>query len=91
MTRSSLSYTKCNSKEYRKAGFYKNMQVYRCKSCKTEFTELSFSKHARHGFDKQIILFSIMLYRHGLSSYSISEVLWKGSEQGYLHGLCANG
>jgi len=77
MTRSSLSCTKCNSKEYWKAGFYKNMQVYRCKSCKTEFTELSFSKYARHRFDKQIILFSIMLYRYGLSSYSISEVLWK--------------
>ncbi len=77
MSPSLLGCIKCNHKELWKAGFYKNHQVYRCKSCKTEFTELSLSKYLRHRFEKQIILFSIMLYKHGLSSYAISDVLTK--------------
>jgi len=44
---------------------------------KREFTELSFSKYSRHRFPKKIILFSVMLYRHGLSSYEISDILKK--------------
>ena len=58
-------------------GFYKSFQVYRCKSCGREFTELSKSKYVRHRFPKETILFSVMLYRYGLSSYTISEVLRK--------------
>jgi len=53
------------------------MQVYRCKSCKTEFTELSTSKYSRHRFPKQTILLSVMLYKYGISSYNISELLKK--------------
>ena len=53
------------------------MQVYRCKSCKREFTELNKSKHSRHRFPKKTILFSVMLYRYGLSSYEISDILKK--------------
>jgi putative transposase len=77
MAPSLIGCIKCNYKELWKAGFYRNHQVYRCKSCKAEFTELSLSKYLRRRFKKQIILFSIMLYRHGLSSYAISEVLNK--------------
>jgi len=57
--------------------FIKIMQVYRCKSCGRTFTELSKSKYSRHRFPKKTILFSVMLYRYGLSSYAISEVLRK--------------
>ena len=77
MKPSSLSCTKCNSINYWKYGFYKDMQVYRCKKCGATFTKLSKSKYSRHRFPKRIILFSIMLYRYGLSSYAVSEVLRK--------------
>lgn len=68
---------RCNHNGLWKYGFYKNYQVYRCRKCKAVFTELSLSKYVRHRFLKQIILLSIMLYKHGLSSYCISEVLRK--------------
>jgi len=77
MGSSGLSCPECNSKEYWKAGFYKDMQVCRCKSCRREFTERSKSKYARHRFPERTILFSVMLYRYGLSSYAISEILRK--------------
>ena len=67
----------CNHKELWKHGFYKDMQVYRCKSCGREFTELSKSKYSRHRFPKKTILFSVMLYRYGLSFYEISDILRK--------------
>ncbi len=67
----------CNSNNIWKYGFYKNHQVWKCKDCGKTFTELSKSRYARHRFPKRIILFSIMLYRYGLSSYAISEVLGK--------------
>ena len=77
MTHSGLSCIKCSHKELWKAGFYKDMQVYRCKSCKREFTERSKSKYSGQMFLKKIILFSVMLYKYGLSSYATSEVLRK--------------
>ena len=67
----------CSHKELLKYGFYKDMQVYKCKSCGRTFTERSRSRYARHRFPKKIILFSVMLYRYGLSSYAISEILRK--------------
>ena len=67
----------CSSNNIWKYGFYNNLQVWKCKSCGRTFTKLSASKYSRHRFPKEIILFSVMLYRHGLSSYAISEVLRK--------------
>lgn len=82
MARSSLSdCIKCNHNKLWKYGFYKyhdkKVQVYKCKKCRVVFTELSLSKYVRHRFDKQIILFSIMLYRYGLSGSVISQTLYK--------------
>lgn len=78
MARSGLSgCIKCDHKGIWRHGFYKNTQVHRCKDCGLTFTELSKSKYVRHRFPKRIILFSVMLYRYGLSSYAISEVLRK--------------
>ena len=67
----------CSSNNIWKYGFYNNLQVWKCKSCGRTFTKLSASKYSRHRFPKEIILFSVMLCRHGLSSYAISEVLRK--------------
>jgi len=77
MTTPRLSCIKCNSNKYWKVGFYKYMQVYRCKHCKTEFTKLSKSKYSRHRFPKRIILTAVMLYQYGLSSYKIKTILRK--------------
>ena len=72
---------KCNHKDIWKYGFYfyrnKKVQVYRCKKCKTTFTELSTSKYVRHRYHKRTILLSVMLYRYGVSSYAVSEILRK--------------
>jgi len=72
-----LSCIRCNHKEIWKYGFYKVVQVYKCKKCGATFTENSKSKYSRHRYPKRIILTAVMLYRYGLSSYAISEVLRK--------------
>ena len=67
----------CSYKELWKTGFYKGLQVYRCKQCKREFTKLSKSKYFRHRFPKRIVITAVMLYQYGLSSYKIKTILWK--------------
>lgn len=74
-----LNCIRCSNKELWKYGFYRNAQVYKCRKCGKTFSQLSLSKYVRHRFLKQIIILSVMLYRYGLSGYSISEVLRKHS------------
>lgn len=74
---SDLRCISCSQSSLVKYGFYQKRQVYRCKSCRTTFTEQSFSRFARHRFSKRVIVFAIALYRYGLSGHTVSTILWK--------------
>ena len=66
----------CSSIAWKNGFNVRRQQIFKCKMCKKQFTEVSKTPYSRARFPKEVITYAMKLnVRYGLSCYMISRLL----------------